>query len=167
MSLFDHAWTILTIYIYIIYIFFFLSCTPHSLGCFFLSAYALGSQWLQFTGLVAIRVREVVEERDYNRLQGARLLREFQDVPSWMVPHGSTWFQGWPLRFQGILCFLQLPQTGGFAFFISQAGFKPIPDREDHNCNLMMWSELRFSLVAYFPVLVFQTTLVFRDLTRA
>ena len=87
MSLFDHAWTILTIYIY-----FFLSCTPHSLGCFFLSAYALGSQWLQFTGLVAIRVREVVEERDYNRLQGARLLREFQDVPSWMVPHGSTWF---------------------------------------------------------------------------
>ena len=84
-----------------------------------------------------------------------------------MVPHGSTWFQGWPLRFQGILCFLQLPQTGGFAFFISQAGFKPIPDREDHNCNLMMWSELRFSLVAYFPVLVFQTTLVFRDLTRA
>jgi hypothetical protein len=42
----------------------------------------LGSQWLQFTGLVAIRVREVVEEWDYNRLQGARLLREFQDVPS-------------------------------------------------------------------------------------
>ena len=155
MSLLDHAWTMLTIYIYIF--FFFLSCTPHSLGCFFLSVYALGSQWLQFTGLVAIRVREVVEERDYNRLQGARLLREFQNVPSWMVSNGSTWFHMVPRlasNVPGDFVFPPTPTNWWLCIF-HFSRFKPITDREDHNCNLMMWSELRFSLVAYFPVLVF------------